>query len=113
MRYFDDHPDVLEWASEELVIPYVSPLDNRVHRYFPDFWIKMRDITGKICVRVIEIKPEKQTKPPVVQKKRTKKYITEVATWGINTKKWEAARNYCMERGWSFHIMTEKELGIA
>lgn len=112
MTYLDAHPDVLEWASEEFCIPYRSPLDGRIHRYFPDFWVKQRDRNGRIDVRVIEVKPAKQTKPPVVQKRKTKRYITEVATWGINEAKWNAAQDYCKQRGWKFSIMTEKELGI-
>lgn len=112
MSYLDAHPDVLEWASEEFCIPYRSPLDGRVHRYFPDFWVKQRGRDGQTEVRVIEVKPAKQTKPPVVQKRRTKRYIQEVATWGINEAKWDAAQTYCKQRGWKFSIMTEKELGI-
>ena len=112
MSYLDAHPDVIQWASEEFSIPYRSPLDGRIHRYFPDFWVKQKGRDGKIEVRVIEVKPAKQTKPPVAQTKKTKKYITEVATWGINEAKWKAAISFCNDRGWKFSIMTEKELGI-
>jgi TnsA endonuclease N terminal len=113
MSYLDAHKDVLEWASEEFSIPYVSPIDGRVHRYFPDFWIKQRNrTTGAVEIRVIEVKPAKQTKPPPAQTRRTKRYINEVVTWGINEAKWKAATNYCNHRGWIFSIMTEKELGI-
>lgn len=113
MTYLDAHKDVLEWASEEFSIPYISPIDGRVHRYYPDFWIRQRNrTTGAVEVRVIEVKPAKQTKPPPVQTRRTKRYISEVVTWGINEAKWKAATNYCNHRGWTFSIMTEKELGI-
>jgi hypothetical protein len=112
MRWLDNHPGVLQWGSEELVIPYRSPIDGRVHRYFPDFIIKKKTPDGKVDTVIVEIKPFAQTKPPTVQAKATKRYITEVQNWGINSSKWEAAVNYCKDRGWKFEIITEKELGI-
>jgi hypothetical protein len=113
MGWLDDHPGVLQWGSEELIIPYRSPIDNRIHRYFPDFIIKKKTQDGKIDTVVVEIKPHAQTKPPMVQTgKPNKRYINEVATWGINSSKWEAAGNYCKDRGWKFEIITEHELGI-
>ena len=112
MNYLDAHPDVLEWSSEEFAIPYRSPVDGRVHRYFPDFWVKQKNINGDVETVVVEIKPKKQTEPPVVQKKRTKRYINEVMTWGVNTAKWQAAEEYCSERKWKFRIFTEQHLGI-
>lgn len=112
MVYFDTHQDVIEWSSEELAIPYISPLDNRYHRYFPDFVIKVRDRTGKIDVIMVEVKPYNQTQQPTVQSRRTKKYITEVKNWAINSRKWEAAREYCADRKWKFIILTEHELKI-
>jgi hypothetical protein len=112
MMYLDSHKDVLSWGSEELIIPYVSPIDGRIHRYFPDFIVKKKNVDGKIETVVVEIKPLYQTKQPMPQTKRTKKYINEVRTWGINTAKWKAAEKFCNERQWRFIIMTEKELGI-
>lgn len=112
MVYLDKHPDVLQWGSEELVIPYRSPLDGRVHRYFTDFWVKMKNQSGKIETVVIEVKPYKQTQEPTPQKKMTKSYLYEVKTWAINKSKWDAAKKYCDNRGWKFMIMTEHELGI-
>jgi hypothetical protein len=110
MTWLDDDPNVLEWSSEELVIPYISPMDNRVHRYFPDFSVKVRSKSGEIKKMVVEVKPEKQTKPPVKKKKVTRGYITEIATWGVNEAKWKAATDYCLDRGWEFKIITEKEI---
>jgi len=113
MGWLDSHPGVLQWGSEELIIPYRSPIDGRIHRYFPDFIIKKKTQDGKIDTVVVEIKPYAQTKPPTVQTgKPNKRYINEVATWGINSSKWEAAGNYCKDRGWKFEIITEHELGI-
>lgn len=112
MQKLDSHPDVLEWGSEEIIIPYRSPIDGRVHRYFPDFYMKKRGIDGKVESVLIEVKPFAQTRPPIVQDKPTRRYINEVATWGVNSAKWKMAEEYCRDRGWKFIIMTEKELGL-
>lgn len=112
MRYLDAHRDVLEWSSEEFSIPYRSPIDGRLHRYFPDFKVKKKNPEGVVEVVVVEIKPEKETRPPTVQTKKTKQYLKEVYTWGINSAKWQAARAYCEDRKWKFMIMTERDLGI-
>lgn len=112
MSWLDQHPDVIQWGSEEICIPYISPIDNRYHRYFPDFVVKKRASNGKIETVVIEVKPSSQTMPPKVQTKKTKKYINEVYTWGVNSSKWEAAAEYCKDRNWKFVVMTEKDLGV-
>jgi hypothetical protein len=112
MMSIDTHPDIIEWASEEFSIAYRSPIDNKVHRYFPDFLVRKKDPTGQIKTMVIEVKPASQAKPPVIKESKDKRYIREVIEWGINSAKWEAAQKYCAERKWTFHIFTEKELGI-
>lgn len=112
MMWLDSHPDVISYASEEKPIKYISPVDNRWHRYFPDFIVKMRNKDGGTETLMIEVKPSKQTVPPKKKKVVTKAYLNEVMTWGVNSAKWEAAEEYCKERGWKFIKMTEKELGI-
>lgn len=113
MNYCDKNENILEWGSEELWIPYVSPKDNRVHRYFPDFYIKYRNRHGNIQKSLIEIKPLKQTKKPNMSPKRkTKTWMNEVVTYGVNQAKWKAAEEFCEDRLWDFKILTEKELGI-
>lgn len=112
MMYFDSHPDVLQWSSEEFCIPYRSPIDGKIHRYFPDFYVKKRSKEGVIESAVIEVKPLSQVKPPTVQSKPTRRYLKEVKTYGINSAKWKAAKEYCELKKWKFLIMTEKELGI-
>lgn len=112
MSYLDSNPGVIEWASEELFIPYKSPIDGKIHRYFPDFWIKKTNRSGKQDVIVVEIKPLRQTKPPEKQNKITKGYLYEVQEWGKNSCKWKAAKEYCEDRGWNFEIITEKELNL-
>lgn len=112
MKYCDLNENILEWGSEEIVIPYISPLDNRIHRYFPDFYVRVRNKTGRTEKLIIEIKPLKQTTPPKKQQRRTKRYITEVTTYAVNDAKWKAAKEYCEDRRWKFKILTEKELKI-
>lgn len=108
MGYLDVHEEVVQWASEEFCIPYRSPVDNRVHRYFPDFWVKKNDGS----VMVIEVKPAVQAEPPKQPSRLTRRYVSEVFEYGKNQAKWAAARDYCDDRGWQFVVMTEKELGI-
>lgn len=112
MIYLDQHPDVISWASEEFFIPYRSPVDNKIHKYYPDFLVRKRNAQGVPETLLIEVKPAVQTKPPTVKKKATRRYVTEVKTYGVNNAKWKAAQDYCEDRKWKFVIMTEKELGI-
>jgi hypothetical protein len=111
MRYLDDNPNVIWWASEEMHVPYYSPVDDRMHRYFPDFVARMKTRDGKEVTYMIEVKPDSQTKAPT-QKRKTKRYLTEYATYAVNQAKWRAADIFCQEHGWVFKILTEKDLGI-
>jgi hypothetical protein len=104
MRYCDGNNKVLKWSSEEVTIPYRSPIDGKLHRYFPDFWVKTEQ--GET---LIEIKPKIQTKPPK-QKANKRRYIREVKTWGINEAKWKAAEAYCKDQNWNWKILTESDL---
>jgi hypothetical protein len=112
MMRFDNHPDVIWWNSEEVVIPYISPIDNKYHRYFVDFLVKIKNKDGLYETLLIEVKPKSQTSPPTKSKNVNKKYIKEVFTWGVNEAKWKAAEKYCKEHGWKFEIFTEEHLGI-
>ena len=112
MKYCDSNQNILEWGSEEVFLPYRSPLDNKIHRYFPDFYIKVKENTGKIKKYIIEVKPKKQCIEPKPQKKKTRTYIYEVREYVKNQAKWKAAKNYCLDRGLEFKILTEDELGI-
>lgn len=112
MKWCDMTPSVEEWGSETVIVPYVSPLDKKVHRYFVDFYIKVRnknDVTQKY---LIEIKPERFTKPPAIPQKKTKRFIDEVFQYGVNEAKWKAAFEFCQDRNMKFMILTEKDLGI-
>lgn len=111
MKYLDESPNIIWWASEELKILYKSPIDNRIHRYFPDFVIRVRQKNGTEKTLVLEVKPLSQTKMPK-QRRKTKQFIAESATYAVNQEKWRAADIFCKEHGWEFKIITEKELGI-
>ena len=110
MRVFDANPNFVMWMSEELAIPYYSPIDNKIHNYYPDFLVKMINQKKEIEIIMIEVKPFKQTKEPKIPKKRTRRFIIECATFKINDAKWKAARQYCTEKGWKFTLMTEKDI---
>jgi hypothetical protein len=112
MNWLDKNPSIVSWASEEVVIPYVSPVDGKWHRYFPDFVVKVKDKNGTVKTMMLEVKPKKQTKAPEQQKRVTKRYITEVTTWGVNQAKWKAATEYCLDRNWEFKLITEDHLGL-
>lgn len=111
MKWCDLNDSVLRWASEEIVIPYVSPLDRQIHRYFVDFFIEVKTKEGTIKKYLVEVKPYKFTLPPVVPKRKTQKFISEVKQWGVNTAKWESAKRFASKQGWEFILITEKDLG--
>lgn len=108
-NWCDKNPSVIRWQSEETVVPYRCPTDNRIHRYFVDFKVTFKD--GRTYL--IEVKPFKQTMPPEFPGKRTQRYLTESMTFVKNQAKWKAATEYAKDRGWGFKIITEKELGLA
>jgi hypothetical protein len=109
----DHNPSIIQWVSEEIVIPYICPTDNRAHRYFVDFVIKVRERSGAIKTYLVEIKPDAQTRPPIKPSKTTRRYLTEVMAYGKNQAKWTAATEYARRRGWEFKVLTEYDLGLA
>ena len=112
MKYCDDNKNVLFWSSEEVRIPYRSPLDGKIHYYFVDFWMRVKTKDGSVKTYLVEIKQEKQTKPPIIEenKKMTPSKVKQIKTYALNTEKWKAARNFSKEKGWEFLILTEKHL---
>jgi len=112
MVYCDTNENILEWFSEEIAVPYRSPIDNKIHRYFPDFYIKVKESNGQIKKYIIEIKPKKQTIEPIPQKRKTKGYIYEVYEYVKNRAKWKAAEEWCADKGYEFKIFTEDDLGV-
>lgn len=111
MKWCDLNESVLRWASEEIVIPYVSPMDGLVHRYYVDFYIEVQDKTGRKKKYLVEVKPHRFTVPPEVPKRKTQRFISEVKQWGVNNAKWTAARRFASQNGWEFMLVTEKDLG--
>ena len=113
MVYCDNSVNIIEWGSEEIIIPYLSPWDGRLHRYFPDCYIKVRQADGSVRKMIIEVKPKKQCSPPKEPKRKTKRYLGEVKTWSINEAKWKYATEWCNKNGMEFKILTEDHLGIS
>lgn len=112
MNFCDMRDSVISWSSEETVIPYKSPIDGQVHRYFVDFQMKIRNPDGTITTYLIEVKPKKFTEKPSTPKRKSKKYIEEVMMYATNCAKWEAAQKFCERKGYKFKVITERELGI-
>ena len=107
MNFCDTKPSVTKWASEEIFIPYRSPKDGKIHRYYPDFYMKTG---GKESI--IEIKPLKQCSPPKEPKRKTARYKAECLTYLVNQAKWKYAKKWCKARGLSFVVLTEKDLNV-
>jgi len=113
MFFCDHNGSIIEWGSEEIIIPYKCPTDGRVHRYYPDFYIKVKDKNGKYQKYIIEVKPKKQTQPPNEKPKRkTVAWRNEVFTFMKNRAKWDAAEDFCEDRQMKFLILTEDHLGV-
>tara|TARA_Y200000002_G_scaffold112411_2_gene92041 strand:+ start:4671 stop:5108 length:438 start_codon:yes stop_codon:yes gene_type:complete len=113
MKFCDRTGSIVEWGSEEYIIPYRCPTDGKRHRYYPDFYIKVRKKDGTYAKYIIEIKPKKQTKPPYDHKdKRSVSYKKACLTFAKNRAKWDAAEDYCEDRQMGFLILTEENLGV-
>jgi hypothetical protein len=112
-NWCDINPSIVKWSSEETVVPYRCPTDNKIHRYFIDFKIQVKTRDDVLKTFLIEVKPYKQCHPPEYPGKRTKKYLTESYMFIKNQAKWASAREYAKDRGWEFKIITEYELGLA
>jgi hypothetical protein len=111
MHWCDINENVVEWNSEELVIPYLG-LDNAPHRYFPDIWMKAKKRDGTTQVYVIEIKPWRETQPAVRKKgRKPETVLQEEVTYRTNMRKWQAAEEFCKKKNWTFKVITEKDAG--
>ena len=114
MNWLDTREDVLDWSSEEKAIWYYEPVAKKRRRYFPDFMIRYKNKDGCVITELIEVKPKAQVLgPPENPKRRTKAWANQVMTYITNQAKWEAARNICEDRGWSFRVITEDQLGLS
>lgn len=114
MVWCDNNPNILQWASECIAIPYSNPIkvmkgnDGINANYFPDFWIKFNDKNGKVEQAIVEIKPKEETTPPKPAKKKTKGYMMKLATYAINEAKWVQTRKLCEKSGIKFIVLTEE-----
>lgn len=108
-RFCDNNPNVVCWASESVVIPYISPIDGRVHRYFVDNYVIIRE-GNQLKKYLIEIKPSKQTQPPTTKYRKKEHLLYEQKQYAVNVAKWEQARKYCSKHNMTFLILTEREL---
>lgn len=108
-KYLDENMNVIRWSSEELQIPYISPMDNRPHMYYPDFLFEVKK-NSSVETLVVEIKPDKQTKEPVRGNKSSKTFLTESLQYQINKSKWDSAKQFCSKQGWKFMVLTENNI---
>jgi hypothetical protein len=110
-KFLDNNPKIIGWASEEIQIPYIKPTDGQIHHYYPDYFIKYIDKNNNVIQEIIEIKPEKQTKPPSKKGKKSKATIlTEQITYAVNISKWQYATAWCKQRNIKFRVLTESQL---
>lgn len=109
MRFCDENTNVLLWSSEQVIVPYISPLDGRAHKYYVDNFVIIKE-GDQIKKYLIEIKPSKQTIPPATKYKKKQHLIYEQSMYLKNQAKWKAATEYCKKNGLEFLIITEKEL---
>lgn len=116
-KFLDTNPNILEWSSESVIVPYIDPCDHRQHRYFIDFWMRVQTAENGICEYLIEIKPFAQTQEPKPRARITPRFKEEVRTYLKNQSKWAATRKLCEDmralgRKIDFQILTEKDLPV-
>ena len=110
MKIVDNSESILEWSSEEVIIPYIKPTTGRIHKYFMDFFIKKKLPDGTIKDYLVEVKPFDMLRPPKVPKRKTKRYFELIEAYSVNSAKWEAAKIFAEKNNMVFTIMTEKSL---
>jgi len=107
-KFLDGNPNVLKWASENVVVHYVKPTDGQVHRYIVDIWMQHQNKHGDISTDLVEIKPLSQS--VTSKSKNHKRRLIENIQVAINHAKWDAAKKYAAKRGWNFKIVTENSI---
>jgi len=106
-NFLDNNDNVIQWSSEELAIPYIKPTDGKLHKYYPDYWVKYMSKDGTITEEIIEVKPYAQTRAP---RKNSKNSIYEQVQAAVNLAKWSSCKKWCSDRGIKFRIITERTL---
>lgn len=111
MQFCDITDSVISWSSENIAIPYYDPVKQRQRRYYPDFWLKVKNKNGGYDRLVVEIKPERETRPPLKKGRKSKKtQRLQELTYLTNKAKWSAAIQYCRKMKYEFKILTERNL---
>jgi hypothetical protein len=112
MYFLDHNPNIIRWSYEAIEIPYYSPITRNFHRYYPDFYVELKDKSGMLKKFIFEVKPEKQTKSPKPLKNRkiSKSHIYDAHEFVKNQCKWQATKLYCEKLGYEFKLITENEL---
>jgi len=105
MKFCDEHPNVEQWASESVRIPYRNPLSGKQTIYVPDFLVSYVDKNSKKHVELMEVKPKNQS-----LKENLGKSKHNQAAWLVNQAKWEAAKAWCKQRGIFFRVVTEDDI---
>jgi hypothetical protein len=113
-KYCDTTPEILCWSSEPVGIPYISPIDQRQHTYFVDFYMKLQK-PDEVLEYLVEIKPSKALKAPVMKEglttvKRLKEYNQQAADWLVNRAKFQSAQEFARINHKHFIIVTEEFL---
>lgn len=111
-KWCDINPNVVKWSSESVCLPYISPVDKKMHRYFVDNVVYIKE-GQKIVKYLIEIKPYRQTLPPTKHgNKKNSTILYETATFAVNQAKWSAAKTWCKKNGYIFQLVTEKDFNL-
>lgn len=104
-RFCDNHPAVVQWASECIKIPYKNPFTGKQTVYIPDIFITYQDKNGKQHSELVEIKPSSQTYMEAAGKNAQNQ-----AAVILNYAKWQAAAAWCKQKGIFFRVISEKDL---
>lgn len=111
LKFFDSNPNIIEWNSEDIVIPYYSNADQKKRRYMVDFYIKYKKKDGTVKKEILEVKPLAQTLQPISKKgKKKSTYLKECYTYQVNIDKWKAATAWAKARGMEFRLITERDI---
>jgi len=109
MMYFDQTPAITFWASEEIIVPYFSKIDGKMHKYFPDFIIRVKDVDNVERTFMVELKPFAQTQKPKGSKNKVRA-LQESITYEVNMAKWKAAAEFCDKHNMKFVVFTENTI---
>jgi hypothetical protein len=109
-QFLDNNPNVIQWSSEGIAIKYIKPTDKKIHKYYPDYWVKYCNKHGEFIQEIWEVKPDAQTKPPKTKGRNKKTQLRESVAYAVNIAKWQACQKFCDKYNIKFRIITENEL---